>query len=322
MRQIECRISSQWARRPVAELMEVVTDNEARIVLFAPSFFFAGFLTMWLAQIAGYRFEESHVRYAIALVAAGALQWIVHRQYRDSVPGFLERLYAYRVVTWCGLAALSLAFTNVFANTQPRRLAFCLTTFPVLVLFLPRFFAWFKAADYHVRVTVVMLFILCFAVVMPGLHAPPFYGGIAGWTWVIDEDTPRTLPGIKLIRDDGEEIWFSHGIISPISFMQRQYIRASADDETFGDLMSFYFALYQRNYDLLRQGRFPNQRYLGRLAYPGHIPYRSMDYSAFPPERIARLGMVTESYDPQTGTNKVIGRYQYWDTRTGKVGRP
>lgn len=115
--------------------------------------------------------------------------------------------------------------------------------------------------------------------------------------------------GLKLVRDDGKEVWFTRGILSPVNFIGRQMSRAKTIEQK-REMMQFFFSRYQEHYALLEQGYYPNQRIFGKWGYPGHNPYLMFNYDDFPPNRITALAYIDERYDRET-KNLVERRIYY-----------
>jgi hypothetical protein len=151
----------------------------------------------------------------------------------------------------------------------------------------------------------------------PGGYLPPFYNGIAGWSFNANErhyDTDkRFVPGLQIITEDGQRQWFSYGIISPINFVMRHHLAFKRKyPENIDDIYGFYFVAYCHNFDLLETGYYPNQRYLGRFSYPGHTPYINLEYQNFNPKNIASLELVTELRSVKTKiVEKRYVQYRY-----------
>lgn len=169
------------------------------------------------------------------------------------------------------------------------------------------FAAYFARRVFHEKLTIAFVAVTFAATILPGFYFPPFYDGICGWVSNPKRDGPVRLAGLKLVRDDGESIWFSHSLINPVNFIWRQdqYARDIGGD-AFAELLGYYLTLYQNRYALLRDGKFPNQAVLGAFGYPGHNPYRMLPYDAFPPERIVEIAKLNEFYE--RGTDRLIER--------------
>ena len=69
------------------------------------------------------------------------------------------------------------------------------------------------------------------------------------------------------------------------------------------ELLSFYENVYKKRYTLLKEGKTPNQEFLGKIAYPGHNPYGKFDYSKFPPNQIKEIKLSVKEY---SWSNKFI----------------
>ena len=173
------------------------------------------------------------------------------------------------------------------------------------------------------KITLVYVTLFFTAFILPGFYVPPFYDGICGWVSNPPRDKPVRLSGLKLVRDDGKTIWFSHSIINPINFMWRQDQHSrdisGPELEKFRQLLAYYMKLYKMRYTILSEGRLPNQAIPGKFAYPGHNPYRTLNYSSYPPERIVEIVKVNEFYE--RGSNNLIKRsiWRVFDTKTGKI---
>jgi hypothetical protein len=157
-----------------------------------------------------------------------------------------------------------------------------------------------KDQDAQNRIATGFLVLMLTAAVLPGFYIPPFYDGIPGWILQQGEDKTRShATGLKLVRKDGEEIWFSNALINPISLMWRQISSVDPKDKVrFGEYMDYLYNVYKYWYPkTLYKGELPNGLYFGDYGYPGHNAYDKTDYSAYPPEDIAYIDYVTVTYD-------------------------
>jgi len=169
---------------------------------------------------------------------------------------------------------------------------------PLLWLFFD--FFKFKKESYKNKITHTFLYITLLCIVLPGLHLPPFFGGIGGWTVEIDKSKPFPIDGVFLVREDGEEIRYSRAIVSPINFVTRLNVYMErAHPEELTRLLKFYEEVYKKRYDILEKGLIPSQHILGKFSYPVHNPPGDFDYSKFPPSSIKEI--------------KLSRRYYSWD---------
>lgn len=189
-----------------------------------------------------------------------------------------------------------LVVVNAFDMIAIRRVAGFLVVLPLLGLAVDLYRR--ERAQIGRVPAAVPLAILVFAF-FPGLYLAPFYGGIAGWTLIIDRARPVAVGGYKLVNAAGEEIWYNHAFFQPISQNGRflRAFRASGmDDRKF---MEFMFENYSRIYPSLERGRMPHEWALGRFAYPSHnlSDSNALDYvGRFAPNRIIAIRVVTEHY--------------------------
>ena len=183
---------------------------------------------------------------------------------------------------------LAVLFATVFDAIVVRRVVFASVMAPTAVAVCQHLVpAIRQRANWLERVTLSYIAIIFAAFILPGFYFPPFYDGICGWVSDPARTAPVRLGGFRLVRDDGESVWFSHAIINPVNFMWRQDQHSrdtsGAKLENFELLLAYYFKLYTQRYPVLKTGRMPNQSILGRFAYPGHNPYRMLPYGELPP---------------------------------------
>ena len=162
------------------------------------------------------------------------------------------------------------------------------------------------------------LVLLAVITITPGFYFPPFFDGISGWAVTIEKDTPLYFHGYKLIRDDGEEAWYSNAFVSPVTqngrFMSvlRRKLKAEVRYE-------FLAKNYERIYSDLAKGKDPHQKILGRWAYPTHnLSKYSPVYKEFPPESIEKIVYVSV-LKKRDGTPAKVTLYEEYDVDTGHI---
>jgi len=196
---------------------------------------------------------------------------------------------------WLLLFALWLIPIHALNPSYPRRVGFFYFTLFLVGTHAPALRKAWKESSYYRRVTIGFLGVSFLVKALPGGYFPPFYGGIAGWTTLSAGRTETfQIHGVQLVRDDGERIWLSNAFIEPANFVQRQteYVMGKVDG--IPRLFNYYFLIYQRSYPDLLRNRYPTQALLGGFAYPGHNPYRMLNYRDFPPKRILAIEEVYE----------------------------
>jgi len=169
----------------------------------------------------------------------------------------------------------------------------------IMIPLLWIFFNYFKFRKerYEKKITHGFLYITLLSIVLPGLYLPPFFTGIPGWKVEINTNKPFSIDGVFLIRNDGAEIRYSRAIVSPINFVTRlnKFILLQHPTKVH-DLLKFYKEVYIKRYDILKQGYMPNEKKLGKLAYPIHNPYGDFNYSKFPPNSIREIRFSKKYY--------------------------
>jgi hypothetical protein len=160
-----------------------------------------------------------------------------------------------------------------------------------------------ETQGYYLRTTLYFLAFSLLIKVLPGGYFPPFFAAIAGWTVQVNPDNPIVVPGLKLIREDGQSIWYSNGLTLPQNFFTRQMKACNnASDDELKSCLRYFHHLYIYSFPYLQQGKFRSQRYLGNWFHPAHKPCRMYPYREFPPESIVGLEYVIEKYDPDKQT--------------------
>lgn len=185
-----------------------------------------------------------------------------------------------------------------------RRSAFFILCLVLMFVYRKQILTLFRdAKGYYLRITLYFLAFSLFIKILPGGYFPPFFAAIAGWTVKVNPDNPIVVPGLKLIREDGQTIWYSNGLTMPQNFFTRQ-IKAcnNASDEDLKSCLRYFHQLYIYSYPYIQQGRFRGQRYLGNWSHPAHKPSRMYHYIDFPPEKIVGFEYVIEKYDPYEDT--------------------
>jgi hypothetical protein len=194
----------------------------------------------------------------------------------------------------------------------------------LLLIFWTSIKASFINGDYYTRVLLGFLFVIFLIKAIPGAYFPPFHQGIPGWKFEIGDNDPVELSGLKLVRADGESIWYGRAFTSPQNFTMRLLRPYHWSNKTVSEtksLLSFYFALYQKHYPLIERGILPYQRLLGPLAYPGHNPYRMLNYQDFPPESIVAIEYVKEFFQPKTLKALESKTFYRYDLQTAEFTR-
>lgn len=243
-------------------------------------------------------------------------KWMGVRQDSSRAP----RLFRFLVILCLGLP-LSYLQSGAFAH----RLAFFLWMTSVSWLLLPElttFLRWSRNLSYYPRVATIFFGIGITVKVIPGAYLPPFWGGIGGWKFKAELTPTVSLNGLQLVRDDGEAIWYSSEMGAPQSFHFRQLQEYENDDQLLLDLLGYYMDLYEYHFPYLTKGSYRHHHLLGSLSYPSHVPSITLDYSEFPPSRIASLQNVVEIYD--RATHQMQERKIQWshDLGSDKIDRP
>lgn len=204
-------------------------------------------------------------------------------------------LFTYTVI---GLAITQLLFSSPPLKMIVFFFAFSPTTFIIIKKLQKRFFQVNTLWENTALSLPILLLITC---IIPGFYAAPVFNGIAGWVVHIpDRNADIYLSGYKFQNDTKEDVWATNGLSNPISLMWRNIGRAQSNEEQHKNFLNFIFTMYTNNFHLLEQGIYPNQKYLGILAYPGHNPYLMQNYKDFPPSEITNIIYVTETYDRKT----------------------
>jgi len=188
-----------------------------------------------------------------------------------------------------------LVIAEITDHTTMRRLYQMIILLPSLVMFFQYF--GFKNADYYQKITHIFIYISLICIVFPGIYLPPFFNGIAGWTVQINKNKDITTTNLYLVRDDGKEIVYSRALISPINFEHRLYDNAKKQSpEVLDKFYTFLKKTYDKRWKVLKKGRYPSQKYLGKISYPGHNPYGHYLYIDFPPKKIKKIKYSTKYY--------------------------
>jgi hypothetical protein len=168
---------------------------------------------------------------------------------------------------------------------------------------------------------VIFLTISFLVKILPGGYFPPFFGGIAGWAFKSVPSKTVTLSGLKLVRKDGEEVWYSGGLVSPQAFFPRQYLAFQDNNEYLKSLLKYYFNLYEYHYPYLKEGIFSYQRVLGSFTFPGHVTYTMMPYKDFSPMNISQICYVAEIFNRENRhlERKII--YYDYDVKNEHLNR-
>jgi len=175
------------------------------------------------------------------------------------------------------------------------------------------FFEYFplKKISYYQRITHSFLYITLLCIVFPGIYFPPFFNGIGGWTDQIDKTQPITISGVFLVRKDNKEVIYSRSIVNPINFPGRinSYLLRINPKKIF-KILEFYEKNYKERYPFLKREITPNQKLIGKFAYPGHNPYGKFDYNKFPPNSIKAIKISTKYYtwDKKFIEEKIIAK--------------
>jgi len=188
-----------------------------------------------------------------------------------------------------------LIITEITDHTAMRRLYRMVILLPSLIIFF-KYFS-FRNVDYYKKVTHIFLYISLICIVFPGIYLPPFFNGIAGWTVQINKNKDITTTNLYLVRDDGKEIVYSRALINPINFEHRLYNNAKKQSpEVLDKFYTFLKTTYDKRWKILKEGKYPNQKYLGNISYPGHNPYGKYSYINFPPNQIIKIKYSTKYY--------------------------
>lgn len=259
---------------------------------------FAIVLALGIAESFGYEMKADFVSFALAIFYL-CLPGMLSIRYKK-ILDLLDDCAALGNTGVLVLSIYALSATYLFDETFPKRVVFFCAAAPLFAPLISRlYFKLISSRDYNIKLVSFFLGITLFMLWFPGGYLPPFYNGIAGWSFNAHEihssTSKRTIPGLQLVTEDGQRQWYSYGILSPINFVMRHHLAFTRKyPENIDDIYEFYFAVYCHNFGLLQSGYYPNQRYLGGLSYPGHTPYVKLEYQDFKPENIASLELVSE----------------------------
>lgn len=295
------------ARNGLGEIQSLAANP-----LYRPATIFAGLLTLvglWIVfkDVIEPKISENIMSYVVwaALPLAVVATTIRYPALQNRICLGLNRLEPKLVGANLTIAVIAIM---LFDAIVVRRMVFAVVMVPTAWAVARLLFAAFFARRvFHEKLTVAFVAVTFAATILHGFYFPPFYDGICGWVSNPNRDGPVRLGGLKLVRDDGASIWFSHSLINPVNFMWRQDQHArNTGGDAFAELLGYYLTLYQNRYGHLRDGKYPNQAVLGAFGYPGHNPYRMLPYDAFPPERIVEIAKLNEFYE--RGTDRLIER--------------
>jgi hypothetical protein len=220
-------------------------------------------------------------------------------------PAWIERILARYRARFLFLSVIGFILGWIFYDTMPMRRVFFanITLFALLPAVRPLIgFAAPLRTGGNQPMARILLFLLLAVLIVPGFVLPPFWDGIPGWrSGRVTTPKEAIINGYQLVRDDGASVWYSPSILGTITYFGSWNNRASLSPETLREFEEFLWRRYKTNYPLLEQGRSPNQRYFGKLAFPHHTPFRMFDYAPFPPSRIRSIDFVTERFDVASG---------------------
>jgi len=232
------------------------------------------------------------------------------------------------LIDWLRLRLLSGHFTTVAAclftalliiwaqnSTACRRLSLAMFLVGCGIEFAPEGLALMRRTceSYYGKIATVFVLLSLFTKVLPGTFFYPFSPGIAGWKFQYKETDVVVVSGLQMIRDDGEAIWFDSDLLLPQPIGSRQILYHEKDEHRLKLLLDFYCEIYVRQFPHLEQGRHLHQRYLGSLAFPGHMPGRMLAYEAFPPDRIIGFRSATEIFNKSA--DELTERRISWEYR-------
>ena len=246
------------ARNGLGEIQSLAANP-----LYRPATIFAGLLVvvgLWivLKDITESKISESILSYVVwaALPLAVVATAIRYPALQNRISIGLNRLEPKLV----GNLTIAVIAIMLFDAIVVRRMVFAVIMVPTAWAVARLLFtAFFERRVFHEKLTIAFIAMTFAATILPGFYFPPFYDGICGWVSNPNRDGPVRLGGLKLVRDDGKSIWFSHGLINPVNFMWRQDQHArNVGGDAFAELLEYYFALYRNRYDLLRDGKYPN----------------------------------------------------------------
>ena len=198
-----------------------------------------------------------------------------------------------------------------------RRFVFFLIFGLAFTIYIPALINTYKRIAYEAKVGLVLSIILLLCLTVPGSILPPSYGGIRGWarSQPIYDFVP--VSGIRIVKNNGQWQWFSPEILSPHhlwhhlkavnrgkkgpALFNSQIVKATKPE-----LFSYYEQLYKYHYPLLKDGIYPNEKYIGDLALVSHHPTKKFDYSNFPPNEIKYIEQVSIKYSK---FGKILGQY-------------
>lgn len=234
---------------------------------------------------------------------------------------------------WLGFFLITLAYAQVDDSKLMRSFIFLPFKATGLVWMTVLLWPVICKGTYAAKVISVYIVLAGTAYSVPGIFFPPFYRGIEGFIDVPDwrKGDDMVLWGYQLVRDDGARIWLGRDVIAPAyklfeyhsAMLALAYWQTPAGDhytqrfkhnaeQNMKELSEFYIKVYQRQWTLLKQGKYSGERYLGKWACPIHNRTRPMPYGAFAPEHIAAIDYVSEYYpahDRARPTRRVLMHY-------------
>jgi len=177
---------------------------------------FAVILALGIGDAVGYKMKAEFLSFALATCYL-CLPGLLSVRYKK-ISNLLDDCAALGNKGVIAILIYALCATYLFEETFPKRVVFFTASAPLFVPLLLRVYRQFiSASQYNIKVTCFFLGMTLFMLWFPGGYLPPFYNGIAGWTFNPNEShkntEKRTVPGLQLVTEDGRRQWFSYGII-------------------------------------------------------------------------------------------------------------
>ena len=108
---------------------------------------------------------------------------------------------------------------------------------------------------------------------LPGFYFPPFFDGINGWSYQVDDPKKYKMEIFQIEYQDSSLQFFRPAFFNPLTMKIRPYTLIKRRDLKFYKSVGFgcfLASLYKRALPEIQNGYLPTQRFLGYFSYPPH----------------------------------------------------
>ena len=195
---------------------------------------------------------------------------------------FLLRTHTPKILDISWFIFVGLSGILFLESTFYSRVALSLGLMPLLWNGLKEINSLFKKNEIKMfDIRRILALVLALVLFVPGIYIPPFFDGIAGWTFREFDNDKITYWRLEAFNNKGNVLPFPYACFSPITQEDRMYssiafplkppfLKEIKDEFRAHKTHVFFKKAFLTCLEYMQVGLFPYQKTLGKFAYPTH----------------------------------------------------